>query len=440
MQRPHRRKRRSGRNPATTLTILASVTELNRDTFQDVERIESVVFAADSQLRELPPGAFSCFYSLKSICLPASVEILGAYFLAGKRSGQSTIQTVTFEPGSKLREIKSKAFWFCEYLRSFCLPRSVEVMTGESLPRSPHCRIQIEPENPFFHVRGSFLVDSKEMRLVRYLGGDSEPRIPLNIEAIGDGCFTYWDSVGRVDFGSNSQLSSIGSRAFDGCFALESIAIPSSVVEVRKYGFCHCRALSSVSFGAHSKLNCLGKGAFGGCKRLTSIVIPSQVDALEDGCFWHCKRLVTATIERDSKLCRINASFLECFSLKSFIVPSLVESIGESCFESCYSLSEFCFESPCHLRELYSLPPIWPGAHDMPDSIEVLAIWIENHDQFAYRLNFGRDSKLKRVVNSSNCSRVRLVPGRSFLHFSSRSLKCFRARFECEADIPRRKG
>jgi hypothetical protein len=144
-----------------------------------------------------------------------------------------------------------------------------------------------------------------------------------------------------------------------------------------------------------------------------SIIIPSSVEILDMACFASCGCLAAVTFQPASKLVRIiDAAFLECYSLKSFIVPSSVEFIGESCFEACYSLSELIFASLTHLRELFSLPPVWRGSHGIPDSIEELAVWIDNANPFSTELHFGQESKLRRILTRSG-SRTAL--GRSFL-------------------------
>jgi hypothetical protein len=54
-------------------------------------------------------------------------------------------EAVTFEPGSKLRELESDAFANCDFLKRLRIPGSVEKMTGASLPdiAKSKSRIQI---------------------------------------------------------------------------------------------------------------------------------------------------------------------------------------------------------------------------------------------------------------------------------------------------------
>jgi hypothetical protein len=304
-------------------------------------------------------------------------------------------------------------------------------MTGASLPTSRECVIEIEPGNPFFPMKDGFLMDSNETIVVRYFGDGCEVTIPENISVIGDSCFTDCDSIAGVDFGPISAISLIDARAFQRCHGLKSITIPSSVVQLAKYSFFVCESLACLAFEPNSQLKSIGKNAFGDCTLLKSIDIPSSVERLGRICFSCCEALTAVNFASDSKLVEITAAFLECVSLKSFVVPSVVEIIDESSFENCVSLTELIFAPPSHVRQLLSLPPVWPGWHEIPDSVEELAIWIDRDTPSSYRLTFGPESKLKRL----RPMRWRVL-GRSFLQVSSRSLKSLRLNLEFDEDVP----
>jgi hypothetical protein len=102
-----------------------------------------------------------------------------------------------------------------------------------------------------------------------------------------------------------------------------------------------------------------------------AMTIPTSVTSINPDPLQDVANVDIVSFAPGSQLVRIIDA--QCCSLKSFIGPSSVESIGESCFEACYSLSELIFAFPCHLRELFSLPPIWRGSHDIPDSVEDFA-------------------------------------------------------------------
>jgi hypothetical protein len=207
-------------------------------------------FAPGSQIRRLERNAFTRFTGLKSVCIPASVEFLGRecfysrspYTVSdrwpGRRASESSLlESVAFQPGSKLREIESGAFCGCDRLKRICVRASVEKMNAASFPRSQNCRIALESGNRYFAIRGAFLMNFKGDRLVRYCGTSSEVVIGEEIEYIGKECFSFCKSIHFVRFGPMSRLSSIESRAFWSCANLETISIPSPVTLIGKCCF-----------------------------------------------------------------------------------------------------------------------------------------------------------------------------------------------------------
>jgi hypothetical protein len=121
---------------AKSIIIPASVSWLDQEALGDVQTVEVIAFAPRSRLSALPDQGLCACKSLKSICFPASLKSLPS-FLFSNRPGHSTqgvtLKSVTFERGSKLRTIDDSVFHRCYSLKSICLPASVESMNGSSL-------------------------------------------------------------------------------------------------------------------------------------------------------------------------------------------------------------------------------------------------------------------------------------------------------------------
>ena len=88
-------------------------------------------------------------------------------------------------------------------------------------------------------------------------------------EYTGDGCSVPKD-ITSVRF--IEGLQKIGDRAFSECTSLESVTIPSSVVDIGKNAFHRCRNLSEVTF--NDGLRKVGDGAFSNCESLESVTLP----------------------------------------------------------------------------------------------------------------------------------------------------------------------
>jgi hypothetical protein len=400
--------------------------------------VESIRFEPGSQLRRLEENTFALCHSLVSICIAASVEFLAKNcFVESKpqASSASVLRSVTFEPGSKLREIEQGAFCCCSHLHKIVIPASVEKMSSESLPdRRYGCRIEIEEGNVHFAQRARFLIDLDHNWILRYLGGGSEVEIPDEIEKIDGGGFLDCSSLSSVTFGSSSKLSSIEANGFLLCNHLKMIQIPSSVTFLGCFCFGQCSHLHVVSFCSGSQLQCISDGAFRECPWLESIVLPSTVKVIGAACFERCWQLKNSPIPVDSEIIRIGErAFASCSSLTSFILPSSVEFVGDSCFRGCRLYRSFAFGSPSHLRELLDVPDPFSGSLSIPDSVEVLSLPPCFGLWQATVFVFGAESRLSEVrLRSLPTSLPRPIVCRSFLKVSIGSLKRFRKNLEFE--------
>jgi hypothetical protein len=411
----------SNENDSNTPTIVipASFTVLASGFFENAPWVEVVKFEPGSQIRRIETGTFSQCFSLKSICIPASVEFLERSCLCAdmvRRLGLnasmcmalefSQLESLTFEPGSKLREIESGAFCGCELLQEICIPTSVQKLSAASFPRSRHCRIELEPGNRYFEMVGDFLMRLTFNSIVRYCGTGSEVGIGDEIAKIEEYCFAFCESLRSLSFGSMSHLSAIEARAFWMCQKLESIAIPSPALFLGEHCFDACTSLQTVAFCPDSRLDCINESAFSGCLSLESIILPSSLKRLGAGCFSSCPKLANSS--------------------QSIVLPPSLEFIGDDCFVGCESVSCLAFPSQSHLRELLDLPPLLARPVSIPDSVEIMVVtrpvrWSQQ------TLTFGPESRLSAFRTKSaegiDC-------GRFFLRFSSRSLRLFRANLE----------
>ncbi len=165
--------------------------------------------------------AFHTHPNLKSVTIAASVTTI-----KGQAFHASTLETVTFQSGSKLKEIQGNAF----------------------------CSTPLRSIN-----------------------------LPTRLETIGSQCFMNCKEL--VSCTLPSTVTTINEEAFHGCSALQEITIPASVEFMGSRTatngvrgmFANCTSLKKVTFAANSKLKILPTYAFYGCTSLTSITIPKNV-------------------------------------------------------------------------------------------------------------------------------------------------------------------
>ena len=242
----------------TSIEIPASVETIGGSAFEDCTSLQSVMFEKGTQLKTIEggyQGRRSAFYnctSLTKIEIPASVETIG--WIAFRNC--TSLQTVTFEKGSKLKTIGSDVFSDCTSLTSIEIPASVEEIRGSA----------------FF------------------------------------GC----SSLKTVTFEKGSKLKTVA--GFSHCTSLTTIEIPASVETIGQYAFNDCTSLHTVTFEKGSKLKTIGSDVFLNCTSLTMIEIPASVETIEDQAFEGCSLLATVTFEKGSQLKTVDG-FSNCTAL-----------------------------------------------------------------------------------------------------------------------------
>ena len=157
--------------------------------------------------------------------------------------------------------------------------------------------------------------------------------------SLADASIVTADILSSVIFqqdGPSVPVTRIGPNAFNNCFILSNVSIPSSVTNIGNIAFGNCPSLSNVSIP--SSVTNIGNNAFSGCTSLSSITIPSSITNIGVAVFRGCTSLTTITIP--SSVTSIgSSSFRECSSLTSITIPSSVTLIESNAFNSCPSLT-----------------------------------------------------------------------------------------------------
>ena len=370
-----------------SVVIPTNVTTVGYSAFKRCSSLTTVTFEKESQLKTIGGdyyyGAFSDCTALTSIEIPASVETIGNTAF----SDCSSLATVTFEKGSRLKTIGNNAYYRCTSLTSIEIPASVETIEKKA--------------------------------------------------------FMHCSSLATVTFEKGSQLKTIAGDSYDGafsdCTALTSIEIPASVETIEATAFKRCSKLATVTFEKGSQLKTIGGGysssshfgtysdyygAFSDCSSLTSIEIPASVETIEATAFKRCSKLATVTFEKGSQLKTIGGgysssshfgtysdyygAFSDCSSLTSIEIPASVETIEATAFKRCSKLTTVTFEKGSQLK-------IIGGGFDT---------------NVGYRYIYGAFSELKNLmtVDMSACTQVEIIEECAF--YNDPELRLFKVSTE----------
>ena len=143
-----------------------------------------------------------------------------------------------------------------------------------------------------------------------YCYGLTSVTIPSSVTSIGAGAFS---NTGLTELIIPEGVTNIGGYAFENCYNLTSVTIPSSVTSI-------------------------GAGAFSNTG-LTELTIPQSITSISEGTFLNCSSLNSLTI--GDSVTHIGARAFEmCNSLTSLVIPAGVISIGEWAFAGCTSLAD----------------------------------------------------------------------------------------------------
>jgi hypothetical protein len=223
--------------------------------------------------------------------------------------------------------------------------------------------------------------------------------IPASLEFLGDSIRDL--AFDSVEFARGSKLRAIDMAAFHRTVGLASICVPASVESISQTSLPVLLGdpfltLENLTFESGSKLQKICTAAFRLASNVRSVCLPASLQEIGSEAFMDCRSLSRVTFESGSELRRIEASaFYGCRALDALCFPSTVEFVGPSCFYDCVNLSTLIFETPSRLQELSSLPNGSLRSVTIPDSVEVLAVYMIGQSR-PLVIDFGEGSKLQR--------------------------------------------
>ena len=188
----------------------------------------------------------------------------------------------------------------------------------------------------------------------------SKVTVPASVRSVGDAAFMSCDGVSEVAFAGEPSLESVGTSAFQRCFALASFELPASVKSVGNQAFAFCTSLESFTFAEGSALESLGQGVWQ-CNakfpgRLKSFVYPA-VDAVRASSLAYQTSLESLTFAGSSYQYVGRDACYFCESLTYLEIPDLTGSpretadtngagdvmFGSRAFADCTSLETLVF-------------------------------------------------------------------------------------------------
>ena len=287
----------------------------------------------DSDVISVPMFAFNGLTvtpNLETICLPASVEIIGQ----GAFNRQSSLTTITLPEG--LLEVGVRAFSSCG-LTSVSFNESLQSIGKEAFEGCPLLSISL-PNSLQSIGDGAFYGCSSLASVA----------LPIGLQSIENDTFRDCSSLTSIELPNGIQ--SIGLNAFSGCSLLASITLPASLISIGGGTFSHCSSLTSIVFP--EGLQSIGDGAFNECSSLELITFPESLQSIGNQVFLRCSSL-TSIVFPEGLQSIGDGAFWWCTSLTSITLPGTIESIGSGMFINAFSISSIYIKalSPPSLNE-----------------------------------------------------------------------------------------
>ena len=335
-----------------TLTIPSTVTYLGGDdgydtgAFQGCVRLEEVVFSKGKEDAVIGHNCFKNCTSLRRIDVPGNYTVINYYAF----SGCTMLESVTWARGKYSeanQSIGDCAFLGCSALKEVCLPVTVHTI-GESAFKNCTSLHALQLSEGLKSINeGAFagctsLIEVDIPSAVTYLGGN---------DGYDTGAFQGCTRLETLTFHVGEEDAVIGHNCFAGCESLKELVVPGNYKSINYYAFSGDISLTYFEWKKSNYVfanQTLGSSAFSGCTALQTVLLPDTLKNISAYCFSGCTDLSFVILEEGLEEIDVGA-FSGCSSLETIVLPSTITYIGGNdgydtgAFEGCKRLKQVWF-------------------------------------------------------------------------------------------------
>ena len=291
---------------------------------------------------------------LIEVHLPATIQTIG------KRAFHGCVSLLKVNLPESLVMIDEYAFAYCRALEGVRLPSKLETIETGAFTQTAIRKINLP--NSLTTIGYTIFSDCDSLKTIEWptvdvawagssgmfnnCDGIEEISIPKNIPVL---VAMFSNCQGLKKLTLDKTCSWIGSSAFAGCKALETVDFGEAMIYIHEYAFGNCEKLKSVVLPNTTKY--IDKGAFSGCTSLSHVEMGENLELLGVQAFASCTSLseirVTAkkTNEWDGNTwVATKGAFFNCTNLKDVVISKNAEKISSHIFYNCPKLQTLMVE------------------------------------------------------------------------------------------------
>lgn len=232
--------------------VLPAGADMGSEAFSGTS-LESISWP-DAPMGTIQSGPFGTYQPIKSITIPAWMEIIPA----GLCSGFESLEEVVFEEGPAT--INNSAFYKCSSLTSVTLPGSMHSIKASAFNE---CAALSE-----FHFNEGLEEIGNSFYKCTSL---TNITLPSTLSILGPSSFGSCTNLETVRFADGSVLREIGNSVFENCYKLAEINFPEGLEKIHGRAFCECRVLAVPQIP--TTLGYVGNMAFYNCWNYGSLTL-----------------------------------------------------------------------------------------------------------------------------------------------------------------------
>lgn len=309
--------------------IGSGVISIESYVFSSCSKLKTVNFAQNIELTSIGESAFSECSALTSIEIPQKVTAIGPQGF----NKCENLASVTLPKG--LIAISERLFYECISLTKIDVPEGVAIVGANAFFKCSRLE-EVNLPSTLSNLNNTAFRECESLKSLNVdedndvFKSDYNCIIKISNNSLVLGCNTSIipDYVEIIDY-----------SAFEKCKDLKKVTIPASVKEIKSSAFSNCIKLESVTIEEESELETIGSKAFLGCA-FESFVIPESVTIIESESFAFCPQLKNIVIP-DSIVEIRDSAFAACVSLENVSLPETITVLGAAAFRGCISLKSF---------------------------------------------------------------------------------------------------